>query len=294
MVEDLKGAPLNAMRAFEAAARTGSFAAAARELDVTPAAISQQVKLLENHWGRTLFARQGNRITLTDAGSTAFPPIVESLRTLEELSLAMKGEPRRAQLVISVPHSVAETWLSLKLRQWQVTNPDSKIDIRVENDPVDFAEDRIHLRVFYGKSLYPDFKNETLFVDEMVAVASPEFAAKNGFNATEIPKDLLIHADWGRDFASVPEWSNVFQTTQHSAFETGIRVATSSVAISCACGGIGAALVPLAMAQQFIASGELLRLNAVPLPMPRPYSAAIPHTIAHWNGIQEFIAILKN
>lgn len=65
--------PLNALRAFEVAARTGSFVQAGAELGVTAAAVSQQVKLLEDHLGKRLFHRQGNRITLTDAGRTAYP-----------------------------------------------------------------------------------------------------------------------------------------------------------------------------------------------------------------------------
>jgi LysR family glycine cleavage system transcriptional activator len=67
--------PLNALRAFEAAARTGSFANAAREMGVSSAAISQQVKLLEEFWETTLFIRQGNRIALTDAGQSAYPQL---------------------------------------------------------------------------------------------------------------------------------------------------------------------------------------------------------------------------
>ena len=108
-----KTAPLNALRAFEAAARTGSFANAAREFGVSPAAISQQVRLLEEFWGTTLFVRQGNRIALTDAGLTAYPSLGEAMSSIEELSRQMLRTPHRNRLVLSAPQSVAETWACL-------------------------------------------------------------------------------------------------------------------------------------------------------------------------------------
>ena len=92
----MTGTPLKPLRAFEAAARTGSFAAAARELKVTSAAVSQQVKVLERYWGRTLFLRQGNRLSLTEAGLTAYPPLANALTAIGDLSERMQGISRRA------------------------------------------------------------------------------------------------------------------------------------------------------------------------------------------------------
>ncbi|MEM7215736.1 MAG: LysR family transcriptional regulator [Pseudomonadota bacterium] len=107
--------PLNAMRAFEAAARTGSFTAAGRELGVSSPAISQQVKHLEDLWNQALFIRQGNRLSLTDAGQAAYPQLAQAMGNLTALSDKMQSnEPRKTRLVLSAPHSVAETWLAEK------------------------------------------------------------------------------------------------------------------------------------------------------------------------------------
>jgi len=294
MVKLLKNVPLNAIRAFEATARTGSFAAAARELAVTPAAISQQVKGLEMYWGRTLFMRQGNSIVLTDAGTTAYPAIAESLKSLGEISATMRGASRRARLVLSVPHSIAETWLSLRLKDWLGRRSGLNIDIRAEDDPVDFTRNRVHVRIFYGHSLYADFKNEVLFTDEIIAVASPDFIKAHGAEIEDIPNRLLIRADWGQGFASVPGWLGILSKDYRFDANEGLQVATSSIAIAFALQHAGAILVPGMMVEHLLNSGQLVKFDTPPLTMPRPYSVAYPHAISRWPEVIDVIAALHN
>ena len=124
--------PLNALRAFEVAARTGSFSNAAREMGVSSAAISQQVKLLEEFWGKTLFIRQGNRISLTDAGQSAYPQLGQSIAQLGELSDQMRRVDQKKRLVLSAPESVAETWLAAKLSAIRTAGLSTSLEIRVE------------------------------------------------------------------------------------------------------------------------------------------------------------------
>ena len=131
----MTGTPLKPLRAFEAAARTGSFAAAARELKVTSAAVSQQVKLLEQYWGRSLFLRQGNRLSLTEAGRTAYSPLANALAAIGDLSERMQGISRSTRFVLSAPHSVAETWLPQRLAAWIRDGGDRQLDLRIEDDP---------------------------------------------------------------------------------------------------------------------------------------------------------------
>ena len=201
--------PLKPLRAFEAAARTGSFAAAARELKVTSPAVSQQVKLLERHWGRTLFLRQGNRLSLTEAGLTAYPPLASALTAIGDLSERMQGISRRARFVLSAPHSVAETWLPLRLAAWLRHGGDRQVDIRIEDDPIDFSRDRVHMRIFHGHSLYADYRTEELFHDRIIAVAAPAFITCHRGSIAEMPDEVLIHTDWGTDYAMGPDWSHL-------------------------------------------------------------------------------------
>ena len=286
-------APLNALRAFEAAARTGTFTAAARELGVSSAAISQQVKILEDYWGKTLFIRQGNRIALTEAGLTAYPTLARSMTALTDLSDAMREAPRRARLVLSAPHSVAETWLALRLATCFGVSAERRLELRIEEDPIDFARDRVHMRIFYGHGLYSEYQVQELFRDSYVAVAAPRFAARHGKAVERIADRFLIHTDWGRDYASSPDWSGQMSHERVVDMAAGLRVAASSTAITCARNGLGAALVPLMMAKEDLDAGRLVRLDTPEQPMARSYSVAYPNALANRADVLAIITALS-
>ena len=147
--------PLNAMKAFEVAARNGSFTHAADELGVSSAAVSQQVRNLEAWFGKQLFIRNGNRITMTDAGHAIYPQTSRALNDIAAVaSRVLEGEVR-PRLVVSVPFSIAESWLVPRLAGLVKVNPKIAMDIRVEDDPVDLARHDIDLRISYGDYHYP-------------------------------------------------------------------------------------------------------------------------------------------
>ncbi len=175
--------PMNALRAFEVAARAGSFVQAGVELGVTAAAVSQQVKALEGRLARQLFVRQGNRITLTDAGRALFFRVEGPFADLAAAMAEVGERPVRARLVVSVLPVLAE-WLVGRL------GGVAGAEIRVEEDPVVLARDGVDLRLTYGAHLYPDHRVEVLFRDVLVAVAAP--------GAEGAP---LVHSDWGRAMA---------------------------------------------------------------------------------------------
>ncbi len=285
--------PLKPLRAFEAAARTGSFAAAARELGVTSAAVSQQVKVLEQFWGRTLFLRQGNRLSLTDAGQTAHPPLAHALTAIGGLSERMQGIARRARFVLSALPSVAETWLPLRLAAWFADGGDRQLDIRIEDDPVDFNRDRVHMRIFHGHSFYADYRTEVLFHDRIVAVATPAIIACHGASVTALPDKALIHTDWGAGYATSPDWSDFLSARRVVDAGAGLRVTTSSAAIQCALAGLGVALVPAMTAKHHLEAGRLQRVEAPEMRIDRPYAVAYPHAIAGWPVVASLVECLK-
>lgn len=285
-------APLNALRAFEVAARTGSFANAARELGVSSAAVSQQVKQLEEYWNTTLFIRQGNRIALTDAGQTAYPQLGKSMSALADLSDVMRRTEHRKRLVLSTPHSVAETWLAPKLAQLSKDGLSASLDIRVEDDPVDFARDKIDLRIFYGHDLYGEYEVEALFSDVLVAVASPEFVTTKGSNLKLIADRDLIHTDWGRDFSTSPNWNEVFTGGRIVDRNIGLRVQASSTALQFARQGIGVALIPRRFAHEDLVSGRVVELAMKPLQMKRQYLVAYRKALAASPIMQSIVRVL--
>ncbi len=289
----MTGTPLKPLRAFEAAARTGSFAAAARELKVTSAAVSQQVKLLEQYWGRSLFLRQGNRLSLTEAGRTAYSPLANALAAIGDLSERMQGISRSTRFVLSAPHSVAETWLPQRLAAWIRDGGDRQLDLRIEDDPVEFNRDRIHMRIFLGHMLYTDFRTEILFHDRIIAIATPTFIAGHDASVMALPDEVLIHTDWGSDYATGPNWSHVLSGQRVIDAGAGPRVPTSSAAIQCALAGLGVAVVPAMMAMHHLDAGRLQRVQAPEKWMNGPYTVAYPHTIAGWSIVSSLLECIK-
>jgi len=131
--------PLNALKSFEVAARTGSYVAAAAELNVSPAAISQQVRNLEVFLKRKLFTRLNNRVILTDAGQAIYAGISPALEEIAALTQRVLAGSSRAKLVVSVIPSLAECWFMPALADFAQAAA-LRIDLRVENGPVDFAQ----------------------------------------------------------------------------------------------------------------------------------------------------------
>ncbi|MEP0940962.1 MAG: LysR substrate-binding domain-containing protein [Rhizobiaceae bacterium] len=285
--------PLNALRAFEVAARTGSFANAAREMGVSSAAVSQQVKILEEFWGKLLFIRQGNRITLTDAGLTAYPVLGQSMEALEDLSNIMRRTERKKRIVVSAPQSVATTWLAAKLARLENLEQATPFDIRVAEDPVDFVQDKIDMRIFYGHDLYGDYQVEKLFSDVLVAVASPGFVSEHGQRVDHIEDRHLIHTDWGRDYSTSPNWNSAFDETRVVDHNAGLRVETSSTAITFAMQGFGVALVPAEMVDMYLSSGAIRKLDLDPIAMGHEYRIAFPKRLVANSAIQSLLKVFR-
>ena len=159
--------PLNALRAFEVAARHLSFVQAGKELGVTSAAVSQQVRNLEDHVGKRLFIRQGNQIVLTDAGREIYPRLEQALGEMAALTEQLRDGAARPRLVISVLPSVADHWLAPALRGFVSRGG---LDIRVEDDPVGFGREGADIRITYGSTYYSGQHVEELFADRKSVV----------------------------------------------------------------------------------------------------------------------------
>ena len=180
--------PLNSVKAFEAAARLGSFVSAAAELGVTSVAIGQQVRNLETYFGKQLFSRHGNRIVLTDAGQSIYPQTSRALGELSAMSARIQERDQQALLVVSAPSSVADLWLPSKLVNFFACFPQMAIDIRVDEDPVDLAKLAIDIRISYGNFHYPELQKTSLFHDEVTPLCTPEFMVRHGINGTDLTK----------------------------------------------------------------------------------------------------------
>jgi len=274
----MKLPPLNSIRAYEAAARTGSFTAAASELGVTSAAVSMQVRNLENFLGKKLFVRSNNRITITDAGMAVYHGSATALSGIAAITERLLETDKQAKLVISVVSSLAERWLTPRLAEFYRSENGIGVEVRVENRPVDIAQNRIDLRLTYGRHHYPDFRALKLFTDEVTPMHAPGFSISSASVEafSRIPDAQLIHVDWGENFVSQPSWSDwfgLFGINRNPEIRKGIKVATSSLAIAMAEKGLGAALGQKKLAWAELESGALLAPFPKSLTLAQPYYA---------------------
>ncbi len=261
--------PLNALRAFEVAARRGSFVLAGRELGVTAAAVSAQVRTLEDHFGKRLFLRQGNRITLTDAGRALYPRLEAALTEIADVALQVRAARGRSGLVLSCLPSLADHWLIPALADYPAREG---LEIRVEDDPVPLARDGVDLRLAYGAALYPDYRSETLFADAFVPVCAPGFPRPGGIET--LPDSAFIHTDWGPAYATQPSWPGWLSLARIRRLADparGLRTGTTGLALAAARAGMGLALVPSRLAAEDVASGRLAIPDPTSLPMSSPY-----------------------
>ncbi|MFO1088104.1 MAG: LysR substrate-binding domain-containing protein [Hyphomicrobiales bacterium] len=287
--------PLNALRAFEAAARTGSYVAAARELGVTAAAVSQQVRKLEDFIGKELFRRFNNRVTLTDAGQTIFVQASEAIAQIRAIARPAAEEPVRSRLVLSVLPSVAHRWFEPRLARIAQQLQSIRFELRVEEDPVDFSRHEIDLRLCYGTNLYPDQTVIPLRHDEVLPMASPRYLERNPMalaaHLAGVPDDDLIHTDWGPSFGSHPRWADWFAEVgvARASAAGGYRIGMSTLALDLARDGVGVVLGQRMLAEEDLATGRLLILSPAALPMGHAYSLIHPPAKRRKAGLADLI-----
>src|SRR3990167_5105140 len=183
--------PLNALKVFESAPRHLSFTKAADELHVTPGAVSQQIKALEDYIGGRLFRRTKKALLLTDAAQASLPILRGAVDKLEEASriLTARGDSKR--LTVSVAPSLAAKWLVPRLDRFHERMPDIEVWISADMDVVDFAVDDIDLAIRYGGGRYPSLETDLLMEESILPVCSPRLL--QGDHPLRTPHDLAHH-----------------------------------------------------------------------------------------------------
>ncbi|HNB28673.1 MAG TPA: transcriptional regulator GcvA [Alphaproteobacteria bacterium] len=187
--------PLNALRAFEAAARHGSFVKAAAELGVTPGAVSQQIKALEQLLGLTLFRRQARGVRVTEAGRAYLPGIAEGFDRLARATLQVHdtaaGNVLAGRLSITVLPSFAAGWLVRRLPAFRARHPEIDLLIRSERQTVDLHREDADLAIRYGLGDFPNLEATHLLREEIFPVCAP--ALLNADPPLRAPEDLRAH-----------------------------------------------------------------------------------------------------
>lgn len=262
--------PLNALRVFEAAARHLSFTKAAEELHVTPGAVSQQIKALEDFLQAPVFRRQKRALLLTDEAQASLPVLREGFDKLLEAGsiLARKADARR--LTVSVAPSFASKWLVPRLDRFQEAHPDIDVWVSADMNVVDFAIDDVDLAIRYGAGRYAGLVTEHLMAEKIVPVCSPQLLT--GDQPIRRPEDLVRHTllhDASNDKdPGCPTWPMWLKAAgvDHKAGDRGLKFNQSSLVIEAAVAGKGVALAKAALA---LADLEAARL-VIPFDLTTP------------------------
>jgi LysR family glycine cleavage system transcriptional activator len=171
--------PLSAVRVFEAAARLENFTAAAEELGMTQAAVSYQVKLLEERLGISLFHRSGRRVLLTERARLLSPVVTRAFDEMRAGFAAVKGEDASV-LTISCTHSFAHLWLAPRIGAFQVMQPGLAVRIQASDLLVDFARDGVDVAVRGGRGGWPDLDARLLTHNRLAPLCSPAYLERHG------------------------------------------------------------------------------------------------------------------
>jgi LysR family glycine cleavage system transcriptional activator len=276
--------PLNALRAFEAAGRHLSITKAADELCVTVAAVSHQVKTLEDYLEVRLFRRAGNALFLTDAGQAFLPGLRAGFAELERAMDALQEHDRRGPLVLSVAPIFATHWLIPRLDGFRAAHPDIDVRLSATLELADFERDGIDAAVRCGRGRYPGLVAHRLFGESVVPMCSP--ALRNGEHALASPQDLrhhvLLHFDWPAQEQVTPDWGTWLRSAGVSGIDAtrGTRFTQPEYAMQAAMQGAGVVLGWRSFAQADIDSGRLTVPFDLPLEMDVAFYLVYPETSA--------------
>ncbi|PMY41201.1 MULTISPECIES: transcriptional regulator GcvA [Pseudomonas] len=246
---------LGALRAFEATARHLSVTLAAGELNVTPGAVSLQIKELEAALGIQLFVRRPRQLILTAPGEQYFATLRTAFRLMREATMELLGRARLDVLVLSCTPSFAMQWLVPRLGGLEARLPGVDVRISASNRKVDLARDGVDLAVRHGFGRYDGLVSERLLDDELIPVCSPQLLGERIRLSVDDLADLrLLHDEHRHDWQLWLEAAGASRVDGRQ----GTVFVDSNGAIEAAKAGLGVALVRLSLVQRELAEGLLL------------------------------------
>jgi LysR family glycine cleavage system transcriptional activator len=286
--------PLNALRAFEAAARHLSFKKAALELSVTPTAVSHQIKLLEESLDLPLFERLTRALALTPQGEAMLPKVREGLECFAAAVESAHTQAELGRLIVVVPPSFATRWLVPRLRRFAVAQPSLSLHVTRSlstidgnqaagvADPVDLRQEDSLVAIRFGSGICPGHQVDRMFGSDYIAVCSPSLLAAEP--PMRVPADMrhqvLLHDDGAGDRIG-PGWEDWFRLAGVSGVDTraGPHFGDAGMAYVAALDGLGVALASRPLVATAIAQGRLVV----------PFDIAVGQSHAYYLVIAESI-----
>lgn len=261
--------PLNALKAFEAAARNLSFTRAADELFVTQAAVSHQVKALEEFLGVKLFLRRNRALLLTAEGQTYYLELKEIFNHILQATERLKNASSRGQLTISLPPSFAILWFVPRLSRFRDSYPDIDVRIRAVDEVDGSLTEDVDVAIYYGAGKWPGLKAYKLHNEYLLPVCSPLLL--NGKKPLRDPRDLLNHTLLHDETRNA--WKDWFRLVgiDKNKGDNGPIFSHSNLALKAAVYGQGIALANNVLVKQEIEAGHLVQLFTEVLPRTKSF-----------------------
>ena len=253
--------PLNALRAFEAAARHLNFSRAADELSVTPGAVSQQIQNLEDYVGAALFKRTPRGLLLTDAAQTALPALREAFDRLAEAASLLTAAVDGRRLTLTAPPSFAAKWLVPRLGAFEQAHPQVDVWLSAGMELIDLTAGEVDVAIRYGAGRYPGLEVRRLIAESVIPVISPELARETPLESPEDLKNHVLLHDGSPDLDdSCPDWPMWLAARGLRGVDgnRGPRFNQSSLVIEAAANGRGVALAKRTLAQADLEAGRLV------------------------------------
>ncbi len=268
--------PLNALRAFEAAARHLSLRKAAEELHVSPGAISHQIRGLEALLGIDLFERRVRSVALTPAGKLLYPGVQSGFLHLREAVAGLKSTGDRRILVVSTPPGLTSNWLAPRLHRFAAAHPG--IDTRISSSAAfaNFSIDGVDVAVRNLPSRAPrdaSLQSEKLMDLSFLPVCSPRLIGRPLHSAQSLGRLPLIHDDMLVAHPHVPTWAGWFKAAGVRGVDSdrGLRFNSSDHALEATCEGAGILLAVDLLAYDDLRTGRLVVAWPLMLPSGRAY-----------------------
>ncbi len=278
MARDLP--PLNALRAFEAAGRHLSLTRAAGELHVTAAAVSHQVRGLEDYLGVKLFRRVGNSLLLTDGGQACLPGLSEGLDRLAGAVERLRKHDARGPLHVSVAPAFASKWLVPRLERFDTAHPDIDVRISATLEVVDFDREGFDAAIRLGRGSYPGLEVDELFAESVVPMCAPSLI--EGPHPLRRPADMrhhvLLHDDSLRFDRAAPDWPMWLKSAAVEDVDVsrGPHFSHPDHAMQAAMDGAGIVLGWRTLAAADLAAGRLIIAFVLTLPMELAFFFVCP------------------
>ena len=284
--------PLNALRAFEASARNLSYVKAAEELFVSPAAISHQVKRLEDYLGVQLFRRQPNGLLLTDTAQRLMIDLSDAFQRLDTALDRVQDNETQGALTLSIAPMFAVKWLLPRLGMFNLLHPEIDVRMSASLALVDPQRDGFDAAIRLGKGHYPELCTVKLFDESVTPMCCPRLLETTHLNGPDdLQKFVLLHDDSMRFDPDVPTWKKWLTTAGASAVKTtrGPHFNQPDHALQAAIDGAGVVLGWQYLAHDDLAAGRLVQPFNIELPLGSAFYFVYPKVLSKQLKLTSFL-----